>query len=157
VHTVYLSLGSNLGDRQANLAEAIHRLPPQAVVTAQSPVYETPPWGVEDQPPFLNMAVVAETELQPMELRDHVKKIETDMGRKPSFRWGPRSIDIDILLYDSLIIETPGLTIPHPRMHERGFVLVPLDAIAGNVKHPVLGQSIHQLLQSVDTSGIVPA
>ena len=157
MHTIYLSLGSNLGDRRANLLEAIRRLAPRVIVTAESPVYETPPWGEENQPTFLNMAVKADTDLQPMELRDHVKQIEADMGRKPSYRWGPRSIDIDILLYDDLIIETPKLTIPHPRMHERGFVLVPLDAIADEVRHPVLGLSIHELLQSVDTGGIVPA
>ncbi|MFN2120114.1 MAG: 2-amino-4-hydroxy-6-hydroxymethyldihydropteridine diphosphokinase [Anaerolineales bacterium] len=157
MHTVFLSLGSNLGDRRVNLREAIRRLGPEVIVTMESPVYETPPWGEEDQPTFLNMAVKADTDLLPMDLRNHVKHIEADMGRKPSYRWGPRSIDIDILLYDELMMETPKLTIPHPRMHERGFVLVPLDAIAGEVRHPVLGVSIHELLQSVDTSGIVPA
>ena len=157
MHTVFLSLGSNLGDRRVNLREAIRRLGPEVIVTIESPVYETPPWGEEDQPTFLNMAVKADTDLLPMDLRDYVKHIEADMGRKPSYRWGPRSIDIDILLYDELMMETPKLTIPHPRMHERGFVLVPLDAIAGEVRHPVLGVSIHELLQSVDTSGIVPA
>jgi 2-amino-4-hydroxy-6-hydroxymethyldihydropteridine diphosphokinase len=157
VHTVFLSLGSNLGDRQANLREAIRRLAPQVIVTAESPMYDTPPWGEKNQPTFLNMAVKGDTDLPPMDLRDLVKQIEADMGRKPSYRWGPRSIDIDILLYGDLIMDTPRLTIPHARMHERGFVLVPLDAIAAEVRHPVLGLSIHELLQRVDTSGIVPA
>jgi len=157
VHIVYLSLGSNLGDRRANLTDAIRRLAPRVVVTAESPIYDTQPWGAEDQPTFLNMAVKGDTDLTPMDLRDHVKGIEADMGRKPTYRWGPRLIDIDILLYDDLIMDTPQLTIPHARMHERGFVLVPLDAIAKEVKHPVLGLSIHDLLQRVDTSGIVPA
>ena len=92
-----------------------------------------------------------------MDLRDYVKQIEADMGRIPSYRWGPRSIDIDILLYDDLILESPRLTIPHPRMHERGFVLVPLDVIGGEVLHPVLRLSIHELLQQVDRTGIEAA
>ena len=157
MHTIYLSLGSNLGDRRANLAEAIRRLAPQVRVTAESPIYETPPWGEENQPTFLNMAAKASTDLPPMGLRDYVKQVESDMGRVPSYRWGPRSIDIDILLYDDLTLDTPQLTIPHPRMHERGFVLVPLEAIAGRVMHPVLHLSVHELLQRVDTGGIVPA
>jgi 2-amino-4-hydroxy-6-hydroxymethyldihydropteridine diphosphokinase len=157
MHTVYLSLGSNLGDRRANLLEAIRRLAPQVIVTAESPMYDTPPWGEENQPTFLNMAVRGDTDLRPMDLRDHVKHIEAGMGRKPSYRWGPRSIDIDILLYDDLIVDAPQLRIPHARMHERGFVLVPLDAIAAEVRHPVLGLSIHELLERADTSGIVPA
>ena len=157
MHTVFLGLGSNLGDRSANLGEAIRRLAPQALVASESPIYETPPWGEENQPAFLNMAVKANTDLPPMDLRNHVKQIEADMGRVPSYRWGPRSIDIDILLYDDLILNSPRLIIPHPRMHERGFVLVPLDAIAGGVMHPVLKLSVHELLQGVDTGGIVPA
>jgi 2-amino-4-hydroxy-6-hydroxymethyldihydropteridine diphosphokinase len=112
---------------------------------------------VQNQPAFLNMAVKVETGLTPTELRDYVKGIEADLGRQRSYHWGPRVIDIDILFYDDLITETPELVIPHPRLHERGFVLVPLETIAGDLVHPVLGLSIRQLLQNVDTSGIVPA
>ncbi len=157
MHTVYLSLGSNLGDRKAYLRRAIKSLAPEVTVLIESAVYETPPWGMEDQPRFLNMALKAETNLTPMELRDHVKRIESDLGRVRSYRWGPRVIDIDILFYDDLIVETPELVIPHPRLQERGFVLLPLESIAGDFVHPVLGRSVRELLRDADTSGIVPA
>lgn len=157
MHIAYLGLGSNLGDRRANLRRAVKALAPKATVLTESAVYETPPWGVQNQPAFLNMAVKVETELTPTELRDTVKGIEADLGREPSYHWGPRVIDIDILFYDDLITNAPELVIPHPRLHERGFVLVPLETIAGDLVHPVLGLSIRELLQHVDTSGIVPA
>jgi 2-amino-4-hydroxy-6-hydroxymethyldihydropteridine diphosphokinase len=157
MHSVYLGLGSNLGDRKANLKRAVKALAPKVTVLAESAVYETPPWGVQDQPRFVNSALKAETELTPMELRDHVKQIESELGRERSYHWGPRVIDIDILFYDDLIMETPELVIPHPRMQERGFVLLPLETIAGDLVHPVLGVSIRELLRDVDTSGIVPA
>jgi len=157
MHSVYLGLGSNLGDRAANLRQAAKALTPKATVLAKSAAYETPPWGVKDQPAFLNMAVKVAPELTPMELRDYVKGIEVALGRERSYHWGPRVIDIDILFYDDLIMDEPELVIPHPRLHERGFVLVPLESIAGDFVHPVLGRSIRELLQHVDTSGIVPA
>jgi 2-amino-4-hydroxy-6-hydroxymethyldihydropteridine diphosphokinase len=155
MHTIYLGLGTNLGDRKANLRAAIKALSPRVLVLAESPVYETPAWGVKDQPAFLNMAVKAETELTPMDLRDHVKQIERDLGRKPTYQWGPRLIDIDILLYEDLIVDTPTLIIPHQQMHKRAFVLLPLDDIAAEVVHPALGLSVRQLLGHMDTSGIV--
>lgn len=154
---VYLGLGTNLGDRQANLRAAVQALAPEVVVRAESRVYETPAWGVEDQPAFLNMAVKAETALQPAALLKHLKDIERRLGRKPTFRWGPRLIDIDILFYDDRIVETPDLVIPHPRMHERAFVLVPLADIAAQHIHPVLGKTVGQLLHAVDQSNIEPA
>jgi len=154
MHTIYLGLGSNLDDRLANLRAAVKRLPPQVTLLAESAVYETPPWGVEDQPGFLNMVVRGETELAPAALRDHVKRIEGEVGRTPTYRWGPRIIDIDILLYDDLIMDSPSLVIPHPQMHKRPFVLVPLAAIAPDVVHPALGIPIRQLLEHVDTTGI---
>src|SRR3990172_7679040 len=104
---IYLGLGSNLGDRAANLRGAVRALPPEVSVVVESAVYETPPWGVEDQPGFLNMALKAETRLMPEALRGHVKRIERKVGRTETYRWGPRVIDIDILLYDDRIVDTP--------------------------------------------------
>lgn len=156
MHIIYLGLGSNLGDRLANLRAAVDALSPEVGVSAESPVYETPPWGVQDQPGFLNMALKAGTDLAPGALRDHVKRIERKVGRTETFRWGPRVIDIDILLYDDLIVDRPKLVIPHAQMHKRPFVLVPLVSIAPDVVHPALGLTMRELLQHVDTTGITP-
>jgi len=147
-HVIYLALGTNLGDRPANLRAAIAALAPQARVQAESRIYETPPWGFLDQPAFLNMALCAETDLPPAELLAFLKQLESDLGRVPTFRNGPRLIDIDILFYDDLILNTPPLVIPHPRLHERDFVLVPLADIAPDLIHPVLNQSIRALLDA---------
>ena len=151
---IYLALGTNLGDRFANLQAAIAALPPAVRVLAQSPVYETPPWGLADQPAFLNMALKGQTTLAPLELLQHLKLLETELGRLPSVRWGPRRIDMDILFYDTLILATPELTIPHPHLHERAFVLVPLVDLAPDLVHPLLGKSIGRLLAALDTNGV---
>ena len=151
---IYLALGTNLGDRFANLQAAIAALPPAVRVLAQSPVYETPPWGLADQPAFLNMVLKGQTTLAPLELLQHLKLLETELGRLPSVRWGPRRIDMDILFYDKLILATPELTIPHPHLHERAFVLVPLADLAPDLVHPVLGKSIGRLLAALDTIGV---
>ncbi len=128
--TIYLALGSNLGDRSANLQAAISALPPAVRVLKESPVYETQPWGYTDQPAFLNMVLKGETSLGPVELLDHLKELETSLGRLPSVRWGPRLIDMDILFYADLVLDIRGLVIPHPHLHERPFVLVPLADLA---------------------------
>lgn len=153
-HTVYLALGSNLGNRLANLKNAISNLTPQMDVRKKSPVYETPPWGHTDQPPFLNQCVMVETYLEPENLLAHLKRLETVLGREPTFENGPRVIDIDILFYDDLILNTPPLVIPHPRMHTRGFVLVPLNDIAPEMTHPVLGKPVNELLLDVERVNI---
>jgi len=153
---IYIGLGTNLGDRLANLREAISRLPPRIQVTAESPIYETPPWGMTDQPAFLNMAVKCETSLKPLALLTRLKRIEVALGRTASVRWGPRLIDMDILFYSELVLETPELCIPHPRLHERAFVLVPLADIAPDLVHPVLGKSVSEMLADCKSEGIKP-
>lgn len=154
-HTVYLALGSNLGNRLANLKNAVSNLPPQMEVKKKSLVYETPPWGYTDQPPFLNQVVMAKTYLEPDALLSHLKRLESVLGREPSFENGPRLIDMDILFYDDAILDSPPLVIPHPRLHQRGFVLVPLNEIAPDLVHPVLGKSISDLLLDVERLNIV--
>ncbi len=144
--TVYLGLGSNLGDRLGYLQQALAALAPQVSLAACSSVYETEPWGFAEQAKFLNQAAAGETTLPPRDLLAHLKAIEAALGRAPTFRYGPRCIDIDILLYGDLILESPDLTIPHPRLHERAFVLLPLADLAPDLRHPVLHKSIRQLL-----------
>jgi 2-amino-4-hydroxy-6-hydroxymethyldihydropteridine diphosphokinase len=153
-HIVYLALGSNMGNRLANLKAAIFNMTPQMAVRIKSSVYETPPWGFTEQAEFLNQVVMAETYLKPQALLAHLKRLETALGRTPNFQNGPRLIDIDVLFFDDLVINTPPLTIPHPRLHQRAFVLVPLAEIAPDVVHPVLGKPIHKLLNEVDRSDI---
>lgn len=152
--TVFLALGTNLGDRMAHLRAALDSLPPDVQIAKRSPVYETPAWGYEDQGPFLNMVIEGQTQLEPEALLARLKQLETELGRTPSFHWGPRVIDMDILFYDQLVLGTPHLTIPHPRLQERAFVLVPLADLAPEWKHPVLGRTVRELLSEVDTSGI---
>ena len=137
-----------------NLHRAVAALPPSVKMIALSSVYETPPWGYADQPAFLNMALAGETDLDPLALIVFLKKLETDLGREKTFRNGPRIIDMDILFYDDLIYEQTDLTIPHPRLHERAFVLVPLNDIAPDLLHPVLKRTVRDLLKDVDTKGV---
>lgn len=153
-HTVFIALGTNLGDRAANLQAALTSLAGLMDIKAKSAIYQTEPWGYADQPAFLNMVVRAETDLTAPQLLTRLKQAELALGRKPSFVNGPRLIDLDLLFYDDLVIDTPALVVPHPRLHERAFVLVPLAELAPDLVHPVLGRSIGQLLEAVDRRGV---
>jgi 2-amino-4-hydroxy-6-hydroxymethyldihydropteridine diphosphokinase len=141
----FLSLGSNIGDRLAHLRDAIGRLEGVGRVICMSSFYETEPVEFTDQPWFVNCVVALETSKTPLQLLAAILDIERQMGRRRLQKKGPRSIDIDILLFDGEVINTKKLIIPHPAMHERRFVLEPLDEIARDLMHPVLKKTIHQL------------
>jgi 2-amino-4-hydroxy-6-hydroxymethyldihydropteridine diphosphokinase len=143
--TVYLSLGSNVGDRRANLETAIARLGELGEVKAVSSFYETEPAELAAQPWFFNCAVALETEMMPRRLLGRVLALEQAMGRRRLQPKGPRTIDIDILLFGNSVVDTRELIIPHPGLHERRFVLEPLSEIAGNVRHPVFKRTIREL------------
>lgn len=146
-HFVYLALGTNLGDRLENLLAAEQALQPQVEIIGKSAIYETPPWGVTDQPAFLNQALYARTMLAPEPLLAFLKECEKLLGRQASYRYGPRLIDLDILFYDDLVLETPQLQLPHPQIPYRGFVLVPLAELAPDFIHPVSRLSVKQMLE----------
>jgi 2-amino-4-hydroxy-6-hydroxymethyldihydropteridine diphosphokinase len=146
--TTYLGLGSNLGNRALNIYHALRRLGSHLRIDRISSLYETEPVGVTDQPWFLNLVCRGETDLTPEALLDVAKGIEAEMGRQEGVRFGPRLIDIDILLYGDLILVLPRLVIPHPRLHERGFVLVPLGELAPSLVHPALEKDVAQLREA---------
>jgi 2-amino-4-hydroxy-6-hydroxymethyldihydropteridine diphosphokinase len=153
-HIVYLALGSNMGVRSVNLKNAITNLTPQMNVKAKSHVYETAPWGFTDQPAFLNQVIKAETYLEPEALLLHLKRLESVMGRVPSFQNGPRLIDLDILFFDDMVLDSPVVQIPHPRLHERAFVLMPLNDLCPDLVHPVLQKSVSELLMAADITKV---
>jgi 2-amino-4-hydroxy-6-hydroxymethyldihydropteridine diphosphokinase len=154
VSHAHLGLGSNLGDRFAHLQQALELLRRVGEITSVSPLYETDPTGHLQQPRFLNAACTLRTIQPPDDLLRSLKQIEIEIGRTKSFLNGPREIDIDILLYDRIVFVTPELIIPHPRLNERAFALVPLSAIAPDEIHPVTGKTISHLAAQADKKGI---
>jgi 2-amino-4-hydroxy-6-hydroxymethyldihydropteridine diphosphokinase len=151
---VILALGSNLGERFENLHQALKDVSLRVSIIKTSSVYETPPWGYIDQPVFFNQVLSGYTSLNPVELLNFVKNIENNMGRVNNFQNGPRLIDVDILLFGEQIINSEILVIPHPRMLERSFVLLPLAEIEPDLIIPGTNKKVLELLQNVDKTGI---
>ena len=153
----YVGLGSNIGDKAGNILRALDILSQSDGIKATkvSSFYETEPIGYEDQDWFINAVVQIETTFSPEELLSAFKKVEQIMGRKNTIRWGPRKIDLDLLMYDQLCFESPGLVIPHPRLHERSFVLVPLAEIAPDLFHPIQKKTIAELLAELQSQKTV--
>ena len=156
-HSVYLALGSNVGDRLAALRAARDELKPYLTITATSKIYEALPAYVSDQPAFLNAVISGTTMLDPQILLYTVKAAERKIGRTPTFHYGPRIIDIDILFYDDLQLQTTALTLPHPRLAERIFVLRPLADIAPDLQHPGNGKTVYEMLDMLpDADSVTP-
>jgi 2-amino-4-hydroxy-6-hydroxymethyldihydropteridine diphosphokinase len=154
--TTFLLLGANLGDRVATLAQAVVRIEQRVGrVVSQSNLYETAPWGVTDQPAFLNQVLAVETTLEPEMVLAQTQAIEYELGRVRHEHWGARTIDIDLLYYDQLIWQTPTLTLPHPLLHQRRFTLLPLADIAPALRHPILLKTTLDLLADCDDTGAV--
>lgn len=154
--TAYIGIGSNSGDRKANCLQAIRLLRQAGTIIAVSSLYYTEPVGYRDQEDFINAVAAFETERVPRDLLDLCLSIEQALGRKRTIRWGPRTIDLDILLYGDWIVQEQDLIIPHPLMTTRKFVLVPLAEIAPDIRHPLLGKSIRELLSELkDTARVV--
>ena len=153
--TAFVGIGSNLGNKIENCVDAIRKISDFATISAISSMYETEPVGNEGQPSFINCAVKIETDLSPYDLVLSLQSIENILGRERVQKWGPRTIDLDILFYDDLVIESDELTIPHPRAHLRRFVLEPLSEIAPDLVHPTFNFSVSKLLEGLNDSKFV--
>ncbi len=153
--TAYVGLGSNLGDRSRNLQGAIDRLGKVGIITAVSSIYQTKPWMVDGyQPRYLNQVVGVNTILDPLQVVTELLAIESSLGRVREEKNASRTLDLDLLLHGDIVLEASGVTVPHPRLHERAFVLVPLAEIAADVVHPILDRTISDLADESDRSGI---
>ncbi|MCB0700710.1 MAG: 2-amino-4-hydroxy-6-hydroxymethyldihydropteridine diphosphokinase [Chitinophagales bacterium] len=157
MNIAYLLLGSNEGDRVQNLEDAIMLTARFADIKQKSPIYVTAPWGLPDQPDFLNQAIEIATDLTPMELLTHTSGVETELGRQRTIKWGQRTLDIDILFYNDLVLDNKQLTIPHPAIQDRRFALMPLNDIAASLSHPIFKKNIAELLETcLDTLEVKP-
>ena len=156
--TVYLSLGSNEGDRVGWIEKALSLLDTDAgSITGRSGFYQTAAWGKTDQPDFLNICAELQTDLGASELLATIRSIESRLGRQRTLKWGPRTLDIDILFYDNAIVDRPDLQVPHPHLHERRFVLLPLADIAPGTLHPILKKTVRVLLADcTDPLEVIP-
>ncbi len=153
--TAYVGLGSNLGDRSRNLQGAIERIGNVGIISAVSSVYQTKPWMVDGyQPGYLNQVAAVQTTLDPLQVVIELLAIESSLGRVREKKNASRTLDLDLLLHGDTVLEATGVTVPHPRLHERAFVLVPFAEIAGEVMHPILGRTIFDLADESDRSGI---
>ena len=152
MHTIVLALGTNMGEKENNISEAIHLLEEKVHDIRRAKLYHSRAVGYENQPDFINTAISGTPNLSPNELLEFTQQIEKNIGRIFRFHWGPREIDVDIIFYDDLALSSEKLTIPHPKMHERDFVLSPINDICPDFLHPILKNTVSELFDKLDSS-----